>query len=75
MREAAIFKTEGEFREWFEARLDRFGVKRIILSQEVSPYYTLEMTDGRDPSPLAEGYTFFLTVIIKGRGELSCYAS
>jgi hypothetical protein len=47
MREAAVFKTEAEFREWFERRLDRFGVTRIILSQEVCPDYVFEMSDGR----------------------------
>src|SRR3990170_5367433 len=47
VREAAIFGTEKEFRKWFEKNLGRFGVKRIILSQEVCPDYVLEMTDGR----------------------------
>ena len=47
MREAAIFKTEAEFREWFERNLARFGVTRIVLSQQVCPDYVLEMNDGR----------------------------
>src|SRR5437870_678298 len=46
MREAAIFTNEAEFRAWFEGRLERFGVSRIILSQEVCPDYVLEMRDG-----------------------------
>lgn len=41
-----FFKTEKDFRIWFDANLSYFGVKRIILSQEVCPDYVLEMTDG-----------------------------
>lgn len=47
MRDAAIFRTESEFRQWFEKNLNRFGVKKIILSQEACPDYVLEMDDGR----------------------------
>lgn len=47
MPEAIVFKLESEFRSWFERNLDRFGVKRIILSQEVCPDYVLELVDGR----------------------------
>src|SRR5437763_446581 len=47
VREAAVFKNEAEFREWFERNLERFGVKRIVLSQQVCPDYVLEMNDGR----------------------------
>jgi len=47
VREAAIFQTEAEFREWFEKNLGRFGVKRVILSQEVCPDYVLEMDNGQ----------------------------
>ena len=47
MREGAIFKTEAEFRQWFEKNLARFGVKKIVLSQEICPDYVLMMDDGR----------------------------
>jgi hypothetical protein len=46
MREAAVFQTEAEFREWFERNLTRFGFARIILSQEPCPDYVLEKLDG-----------------------------
>lgn len=47
MKEAAIFTTEAEFRSWFEGNLDRFGVREIVLSQEVCPDYVVIMQDGR----------------------------
>ncbi len=47
MRDGAVFTTERQFRGWFEENLVRFGVKRIVLSQEVCPDYVLEMNDGR----------------------------
>jgi hypothetical protein len=47
MREAIVFRRERDFRQWFEANLQRFGVERIILSQEVCPDYVLQMLDGR----------------------------
>ena len=46
MKEAVIFYTEKDFREWFEANLNKVGVKRIILSQEPCPDYVVEMENG-----------------------------
>ena len=46
MKEAVIFYTERDFRDWFEANLDKVGVKRIILSQEPCPDYVVEMDNG-----------------------------
>ncbi|MBU0586613.1 hypothetical protein KJ780_03805 [Candidatus Micrarchaeota archaeon] len=46
MKEAVIFETEGEFREWFEKNYRRFGIKEIILSQEVCPDYVVKMENG-----------------------------
>lgn len=46
MKEAVLFYTERDFREWFEANLDKIGVKRIILSQEPCPDYVVEMENG-----------------------------
>jgi hypothetical protein len=42
-----LFTNEHEFRAWFDQNMEAFGVKRIIVSQEVCPDYVLEMTDGR----------------------------
>lgn len=47
MKRALIFTKESDFRAWFEQNLERVGVKRIILSQEVCPDYVAEMSDGR----------------------------
>lgn len=47
MKQGTVFERESDFRQWFEANLDRFGVKRIILSQEPCPDYVAEMVDGR----------------------------
>ena len=46
MKEAVIFYTERDFRDWFEANLDKVGVKRIILSQDPCPDYVVEMDSG-----------------------------
>jgi hypothetical protein len=47
VKEAAVFTCEKDFRKWFEQNLDRFGIKEIILSQEVCPDYVVIMQDGR----------------------------
>ncbi len=47
MKEAAVFTTEAEFRKWFEKNLGNFGVREIVLSQEVCPDYVAIMQDGR----------------------------
>jgi hypothetical protein len=47
MDDAPIFTSEAEFREWFEKDPARYGVKRIILSQEPCPDYVVEMMDGK----------------------------
>ena len=46
MKEAVVFTTEADFRGWFEQNLGRFGIKEIILSQEVCPDYVVIMKDG-----------------------------
>jgi len=46
MKEAAIFTSEREFRNWFEKNLSRFGVREIYLSQEACPDYIVIMEDG-----------------------------
>ena len=46
MREATVFTTEADFRRWFEAHLSAFGVRKIVLSQEVCPDYVVEMESG-----------------------------
>lgn len=46
MKEAAVFTTEREFRDWFENNLSRFGIKEIYLSQETCPDYIVIMEDG-----------------------------
>lgn len=40
------FKSESQFRKFFEKNLDKFGVKSIKLSQEVTPDYVCIMKDG-----------------------------
>jgi hypothetical protein len=46
MNEAVVYRTEEEFRQWFDQNFEKVGVKRIILSQEVCPDYVVEMQDG-----------------------------
>jgi len=46
MEKAVIFYTESDFRSWFEGNMNRVGVKKIILSQEVCPDYVVEMETG-----------------------------
>jgi len=41
-----LFKTEAQFRRFFEQNLDRFGVQSIKLKQEVTPDYVCIMKDG-----------------------------
>ena len=40
------FKSEAQFRKFFEKNLDKFGIKSIKLSQEVCPDYVCIMKDG-----------------------------
>jgi hypothetical protein len=40
------FKSEAQFRKIFEKNLEKFGVKSIKLSQEVTPDYVCIMKDG-----------------------------
>ena len=47
MKEAAVFENEADFRRWFERNLVQFGIKEIVLSQEVCPDYVVIMEDGR----------------------------
>lgn len=47
MKEAVIFTNETDFRRWFEKNLTRFGIKEIVLSQDVCPDYVVIMDDGR----------------------------
>ncbi len=46
MKEAVVFTDEADFRCWFERNLGQFGIKEIILSQEVCPDYVVIMQDG-----------------------------
>ena len=46
MKEAVVYHTEAEFRQWFEKNFKKIGIKRIILSQEVCPDYVVEMQNG-----------------------------
>lgn len=54
MKEAAIFTNEADFRRWFERNLARFGIKEIVLSQEVCPDYVVIMEDDRPAKIEAE---------------------
>ena len=54
MKEAAVFTNEADFRRWFEQNLSQFGIKEIILSQEVCPDYVVIMQDGRPAKVEAE---------------------
>ena len=47
MKEAVVYYTEREFREWFDKNYQQFDIKEIILSQEVCPDYVVIMKDGR----------------------------
>src|SRR6266850_4003591 len=47
LREARVFTTEAEFRQWFEKNLSEFGVHKIVLSQEACPDYVVIMEDNR----------------------------
>lgn len=46
MEEAVVYTSEAEFRRWFERNLDRFGIRSIVLSQEVCPDYVVLLDDG-----------------------------
>ncbi len=46
MKEAVIYESEAEFRQWLDKNLIRFGISEIILSQEVCPDYVVRMNDG-----------------------------
>lgn len=54
MKEAVIFTSEADFRVWFENNLTRFGIREIVLSQEVCPDYVVIMEDGRPAKIEAE---------------------
>ena len=45
-KKAVEFKSETQFRKFFEKNLDKFGVKSIKLSQKVTPDYVCIMKDG-----------------------------
>jgi hypothetical protein len=47
MKEAVVFTSETEFRQWFEKNLSLFGIREVFLSQEVCPDYVVVMDDGR----------------------------
>jgi hypothetical protein len=49
MEETSFFYTEKDFRKYFENNLDKFGVKEIIINQEVCPDYVLIMNGKRKP--------------------------
>ena len=46
MKQAAHFDSEAEFREWFEQNLSEFGIRQIIVNQEVCPDYVVIMVTG-----------------------------
>src|SRR5213593_1763461 len=46
MRAGVHSESEREFREWFEQNLSRFGIREIILNQEVCPDYVVKMENG-----------------------------
>lgn len=46
VKKVSEFKSEVQFRKFFEKNLDKFGVKYIKLSQEVTPDYVCIMKDG-----------------------------
>ena len=46
MKQAIHFDTEAEFREWFEQNLSEFGIRKIIVNQEVCPDYVVIMDTG-----------------------------
>ncbi len=54
MKDGAVFSSEADFRVWFEANLDRFDIKEIVLSQEPCPDYVVMMNDGRPAKIEAE---------------------
>jgi len=54
VKEAVVFTSESDFRVWFEKNLDQFGIKEIILSQEVCPDYVVIMQDGKPAKIEAE---------------------
>jgi hypothetical protein len=54
MKEAAVFTSEADFRRWFDKNLVRFGIREIVLSQEVCPDYVVIMEDGRTAKIEAE---------------------
>lgn len=78
MKEAVIFGTEQDFREWFEANLDKVGVKRIILSQEPCPDYVVEMENGEIAKIEAElfaiNFKYHKHDPLKADYILACYA-
>jgi hypothetical protein len=46
VKKVGEFKSEAEFRKFFEKNLDKFSVESIKLSQEITPDYVCIMTDG-----------------------------
>ena len=54
MKEANHFDTEHEFREWFDKNLHYFGIRSIVLSQEVCPDYVVIMESGETKKVEAE---------------------
>lgn len=46
VKEVGKFKSEAQFRKFFEKSLDKFSVKSIKLSQEITPDYVCIMKDG-----------------------------
>jgi hypothetical protein len=54
MKEAAHFDSEHEFREWFDKNLSQFGIRSIVLSQEVCPDYVVIMESGETKKVEAE---------------------
>lgn len=51
------FKSEAQFRKFFEENLARFGVKSVKLSQEITPDYVCIMKDGSVKNIEAEHYS------------------
>lgn len=54
MKEASHFDSEHEFREWFEKNLGQFGIRSIMLSQEVCPDFVVIMESGETKKVEAE---------------------
>jgi len=54
MKAATHFDSEHEFREWFDKKLSQFGIRSIVLSQEVCPDYVVIMDSGETKKVEAE---------------------